>query len=346
MSIPGPASVARDTGVVMVLLSVLGWSLVALVVWDAFVTILRIDGPGPLTRAWSEPTWRLLLTVHRRHRIHRLLALAGPAITLLTIVLWFVGLVVGTWLVLRAAPGAVVLSTGQVPAGPLELAYFVPVALTGLGYGDYVPSGPPWTHLSVLMTFVATTLLTLAVSYVVSVISAALKRRTTASSVFALGQDPATVARHLGEDLDTWAGPYLAGLAGDVSEVAAQQRAFPVLRYFHSADPQRSPTLATLLLADAVHLLRSRPEEGLSAGLAALVDSAVGDLVDVKAGRPVERDHDAEERDLVAAADRLSIPTAAGTAFRDRWTEHTRARDGLVRAVADDGWWPQSPAAR
>src|SRR5690606_7931867 len=92
----------RDTGPVMVLLSVLGWFLVALVVWDAFVTILRIDGPGPLTRAWSEPTWRVLLAVHRRRAIHRALAVAGPAITILTIVLWFVGLVLGTWLLLRA----------------------------------------------------------------------------------------------------------------------------------------------------------------------------------------------------------------------------------------------------
>ncbi|MGC5584828.1 hypothetical protein [Ornithinimicrobium sp. W1665] len=329
-----------------VLLGVLGWSLVLLVVWDAFVTILRIDGPGPLTRGWSEPGWRLLLVVHHRRRIHRVLAAAGPAMTLATIVVWFLGLALGTWLLLRAAPGSVVLATGRVPAGPLDLAYYVPVALTGLGYGDYVPDGPPWTFVTGALTFVATTLLTLAVSYVVSVISAALKRRTTASAVFALGDDPATVARRLAEDPGAWAGPYLAGLAGDVSEVAAQQRAFPVLRYFHSADPHRSPALATLLLADAVLLLRSRPGQGLPEGLAAVVDSAVSELVDVKAGRPVDRDHDAEERDLVAAAGRLDIPTAAGSAFRDRWPTHAEVRDGLVRAVADDGWWSQSPAER
>ena len=334
-----------------VLLSVLGWSLVVLVVWDAFVTILRIDGPGPLTHAWSQPTWRALLAVHRRRRIHPLLAVAGPAITILTIVLWFAGLVLGTWLVLRAAPGSVVLATGRVPAGPLDLAHYVPVALTGLGYGDYVPAGPPWTFVTDVMTFVGTTLLTLAVSYLVSVISAALKRRTTASSVFALGQDPETVARHLGEDPGSWAGPYLAGLAGDVSEVAAQQRAFPVLRYFHSADPQRSPALATLLLADAVHLLRSRPDHGLPAGLAAVVDSAVRDLVDVKTVGAVALDEEHEERALVGAAHRLRIPTSEGSPFRTRWREHAQVRQDLARAVADDGWdvsrvGPQSPAAR
>lgn len=334
-----------------VLLSVLGWSLVVLVVWDAFVTILRIDGPGPLTHAWSQPTWRVLLAVHRRRRIHRLLAVAGPAITILTIVLWFAGLVLGTWLVLRAAPGSVVLATGRVPAGPLDLAYYVPVALTGLGYGDYVPAGPPWTFVTGALTFVATTLLTLAVSYLVSVISAALQRRTTASSVFALGEDPETVARRLGEDPGSWAGPYLAGLAGDVSQVAAQQRAFPVLRYFHSADPRHSPALATLLLADAAHLLRSRPGEGLPAGLAAVVDSAVGDLVDVKAVGAAALDEEHEERVLVGAACRLGIPTGEGTPFRTRWREHAQVRQDLARAVADDGWdvsqvGPQSPAAR
>ena len=334
----------------MVLLSVLGWFLVALVVWDAFVTILRIDGPGPLTRAWSEPTWRVLLAVHRRRAIHRALAVAGPAITILTIVLWFVGLVLGTWLLLRAAPGSVVLATGRVPAGPLDLAYYVPVALTGLGYGDYVPAGPPWTFVTGVLTFVATTLLTLAVSYLVSVISAALQRRTTASSVFALGQDPETVARHLGEDPGGWAGPYLAGLAGDVSEVAAQQRAFPVLRYFHSPDPRRSPALATLLLADAVHLLRSRPE-GLPPGLTAVVDAALTDFIDVKEGDADDVEVGQDRAPMVEAADRLRIPTGNGTRFDDRWSAHGEVRGDLRRAVADDGWSDapvghQSPAAR
>ncbi len=321
--------------------TVLGLAVILVIFVDVFLTILSTSRDGPFTRGWSQPVWRLALSVHRRRPIHRALALTGPAIVILTILGWYSGMVLGTWLVLAAHPGAVVSSSTGSHADPTGLWYFVTTTLSSLGYGDLIPSGLPWTLFSTSTTVLTTMVLTISLSYVISVISAAIKRRSMASSIRALGSSPPEVVRHAqlgepGHSMHT----HLTSVASAVSEAAEQQLAYPVLRYFHSARLEVAAAPAVLLLADAILLLEHLPEDHrISPGLSAILRSAVETYAGVKTtGGAEESSHPGTADSLREQAHRLGIDTSAGSDFDTALGDHLVRRGRLVAACVNDGW--------
>src|SRR5690606_11416982 len=124
--------------------------------WDQFVTVFSTGGAGPLSRLAFRGIWKLLLSVHRRRPIHAALKFAGPAMILLSIVSWYLLLGLAVFLVFIAYPGSVIDGTTSAPANLIETLYFTNTTISSLGYGDWVPSGPPWTFISTLATLAAT----------------------------------------------------------------------------------------------------------------------------------------------------------------------------------------------
>ncbi len=164
--------------------------------WDLLVTVFSAGGAGILTRAWTDPTWSVLLAVHRRHRIHAVLALAGSLMVLVDILIWYALLGVGAFQVFFS-PGAVVLDSDRTPTDKSEAGYFVGATLSGLGYGDLVPSGLPWTTASSVTVLLGTIVLTSSLSYILAVLVPAVHRKSFASGVRALGTTPSEIRRDL-----------------------------------------------------------------------------------------------------------------------------------------------------
>ena len=323
------------------LLTVVGLLVIGAILVDAFLTILSTSTAGPLTRAWSHPLWQLLLRIHRRRRIHVALGLTGPAMVVLTILIWYGGLVLGTWLIFTAHPGSVINNSTSLAADTSQTFYFVPTTLSGLGLGDYVPDGFPWTVLATTMTLVGTMVLTISLSYVISVISAAITRRTMASSVRALGGTPVDIAGNAElSDPRHSMHTYLGSVASSVSDVAEKQRAYPVLRYFHNSRQQTSAARAVLLLADATYLLESGPHETRPApGLSHVLHSAIDAFANAKVTPTDISPADEDTIDWLAnCARELGTPTTDGSRFRVGLSTYLQTRAVLVAACEDDGW--------
>lgn len=82
--------------------------IAALTLWDVFITVFSTVGAGPLSRLWTGPLWRVLLLIHHRRPIHRVLTLTGPFALIAGIVLWYLLVGLALFLVVLAAPGSVV----------------------------------------------------------------------------------------------------------------------------------------------------------------------------------------------------------------------------------------------
>lgn len=319
--------------------------MILVVVVDVFVTILSTWTAGPVTRTWSRPVWRVLLAVHRRRHIHRLLGLAGPAILALTILLWYAGLVLGAWLVFVSHPGSVVSSSTRLPADAAQTLYFVPTTVSALGYGDYVPAGVPWTTFATTMTLLGTVVLTMSLSYVISVLSAAIATRTMASSIRGLGENPAAIAARAELDSPTRSMQvYLGQVASAVSDVAERHRAYPVLHYFHSSRARTAAAPAVLCLADAAFLLHvGDPAARPGPGLASALESAVADYAQAKT--TPQQDTSAGRGALIKEAAELRIPTGLGSDFDHALPAYLAKRRTLEAACAEDGWPAASRSA-
>lgn len=248
-------------------LLVLGVVLLALVVVDLLWTTLWVEGgAGPLTTRLMAWTWRLLRGISSRDS--RRLTLAGPLVLVVSLAAWIVSLWAGWTLVFASAETALVDTVGARRVTLADAAYFTGYSLFTLGNGDLAPQSPPWQAATTLVSASGMLLITLSVTYLLSVLGAVTQKRSFASNVHGLGEGGADVLRA------SWDGEAFRGLdvplnslSEQLTTLTANHLAYPVLHYFYSEQPGQAPTVSVAVLDEALTLLRfgvpaeHRPDE-------------------------------------------------------------------------------------
>lgn len=319
-----------------ILLSLAAFLLAAVILWDQFVTVFSTSGAGPLTRFGMRHVWRGLLWMHERRRMHRLLAFAGPFLLLLSIVLWYVLFGLAVFMFFVAHYGSVVDGTTQKPANTFEVLYFVNATVSSLGYGDWVPSGFPWTLVATFATLIATIVLTVSLSYVLSVVSAAIQRRALASGIMAVGTSVAEVIEHARlNDPQASLKNYLLGLSSSIDSVALQHLAYPVLKYFHSSRAELSPARAVLLLSDALFTMSVTHKE-MPAGVLSVLRSSIDNFAQYS-GQSTESVRSSES----CPAFLRQLCTEEGISVdvvNEEFKAYSHQRARLLALAHEDGW--------
>lgn len=329
---------------VQTILTTLGALLIAGALIDAFLTMLGMRGGGPITNAWTRLVWTTLLRVHRRRAIHSVLTLAGPALTVGAILVWYVLLLSGWFLIFAASISAVVQNDSGQTATLLERLYFVGATISTVGYGDLVPSHLPWTVIANVSAFTATFLVTTSLSYLMPVISAALERKQLAQDIWAIGDSPEAIIRQswTGQDPMLLNGYWSDTLRG-VNRHAHKHLVYPVLHYFHSRRHEQAPAPAILNLADAVFLIsQSTGAERPPEGLLQLWRSAMTNYAEMKRAQPAGNGDAAVAEDVdhlsrQALID-LGLEPVSQSAFAEALSEYEPLRSRILGMRRDDGW--------
>jgi hypothetical protein len=332
--------------------AILSWSMILvgvglllLVVADAVITTLAIvEMPGPLTRILSLTLWRGLRYLTSRSG-SRLLRSAGPLVTLSVVSVWLVGAWLGWSLIFAAFPGAVIeLDTGE-PASFWSAVYFTANSIATTGAGDFVPSDDLWRTLGGAASIFGLGLITLAITYLLPVTSAAVFRFRFAKTISAMGGTPhEIVLRHWdGESLEELA-EAVPGLVEGVVRLRAEHIAYPVLHFFHTGEPDRALALRVAALDEAltIGLVGLDEQHRLVERRALPLRSVIDDLLRTVVGQafavPREEVPPPPELEALRAA---GIPVADQRDFEDAIREMDDRRRKLSSFVRDDAWdWP------
>jgi hypothetical protein len=327
-----------------------GVVIVLAVAVDALLTTVSVhDGGGPIAGRIARLVRHLVVRAgagRRRGVLHR----SGVVVLVATVAFWVVGLWVG-WTLIFVAGGAVELSPSGEEAGVADTVYFVGMVLVTLGTGDLVAATPFWRVLSVVCSFGGLVLITLAVTYLLSVVSAVVDHRALATRIASLGRRPAEILTTAwrGDRFDPVLDSALRDLAAALATVAEQRLAYPVIDQFATASPRRSLAVGVARLSEAVDLAESLPDAGgtLSPITLGSVRSAVAGFLEASDGRS-GHPHPPPAADITAAL-------AAGVPLPERVTDHAgseapgRAEHRRrLRAVVDEAGWSWSdvdPAA-
>lgn len=313
--------------------------------WDVFVTVFSTRGGGPLTSLWTRTLWRVLLLTHRRAPIHRLLSYAGPFMLLSVILVWYGVLDVGWYLLFAADPASVIVSDTGAAATLLQKAYFVGSTVSGLGYGDFVPSRFPWTIFSNIASLSGTIIVTASLSYVLTVLSAGVERKYLAEGIFGVGKTVPEFIRHV------WAGKskgaldnHILRLASDIDRHAHKHLSYPLLHFFHSPDPTQSPSRAVLLFSDAMFLMNHGVATGHQPpkGMSRVADSSFenyADFADAGLALPGHVDREPPEYLTVGTLRELGLPPASEPEFQQELAAYASRRDRLIAVCQGDGWF-------
>ncbi|MGY2064551.1 ion channel [Blastococcus sp. SYSU DS0619] len=263
---------------------VLGLAIVAFAVVDEVRTTLAVaSGPGPLTRLITDGVWRLA----RRPAVAdaapvRFIGGPGVVVIAATVGAWFSLLWLGWSLVFLGDEEAVVGSSSGAPASVWERFYFAGYSVATLGNGGYQPAGAGFQLATMAAALTGMLLITLGVSYLTSVISAVVGKRSFASQVTGFGGSGAEMAAGLAVPGSAVpAVVSLSSLSATLSTLAQQHRAYPLLHAYRprAAELGTAPAVAVLLDATLVLSSSADPADRLPAGLRRSVVSAVQQYV-------------------------------------------------------------------
>lgn len=237
-------------------LIVLGSVLIGAILVDVVESTLATTGGGPISMVGVRGAWRALLALHSRRKSHGALKRAAPLLCGLVIGIWTFGLWAGWAMIFSGAPNAVLDATTHQPAGTLDRLYFAGFSLITLGTGDFVGGAPSWRLASALCAFSGFFVVTLSLTYVLSVVSAATEKRQLARLIHGLGTDSVSILQHAwnGRDLHDL-DEALAQIAEKMLLHAERHLAYPIIHFFHQPERRASLALSVAALDDALRLV-------------------------------------------------------------------------------------------
>jgi len=328
------------------LLGACGVALLLGVGVDVLSTTLTIGThAGPFTRRVLGLAWRGLLRLHRRDSEAGLLSTAGVVLLVLSVLVWLAMVWVGWTLVFLGGHDAVVSSTTRRPGGVVDTFYYVGITLSTLGVGDFVAGSTGWRLVTTLAAFSGLVLVTLAITYLLAVVSAVVARRSLAVRIAGLGDTAARIV------VDGWTGErfsdaflqQLGGLTEQIAHTAERHLAYPVVHFFHSAERQSAAPLCVARLDDALLLLQGAVADGARPDLTAIrpLRRAVDRFLAAAAGNAGPGRSEVPPVPDVEPLQAAGIPLRGAAEFRALVAQESDRRSRLAELVRSDGWsWP------
>lgn len=321
-----------------------GGLLIAVTLVDAFWTTLGLGGGGPLTQRLATGVWRTALAIHRLtgRRAHRLLHISAVIILLLVIASWVALLWLGWLLIFAADPTGVVHATTGVQANLPQRIYFTGFTLFTLGVGDYVPQGEPWRFLTAVAALNGLFVITLSITYLIPVLSAAVEKRRLAAMIAALGRTPAEILA-TGWDGQTFVSleQPLTSAARDIELHAQRHLAYPVLHHFHSPVRHTALSLRIAALDDALTVMSgaAAQETRMSTAVTRSVRSAISDLMEhVQTSSSAPRGGRMGAPELSADALPPDCPRSSEGEWRNCKAEAAERRTIAHAFIVQGGW--------
>lgn len=228
--------------------AILGICILIFISLDILWTTLLIAGGGPLTNKVISGVWSVFLTLNKKSGKHRVLPYGGVVIILVNLVCW-VGITYLGWVLIFCSHDQAVLeSQSKLPADLVSRIYFTGYTLITLGIGDYVPGTDLFKVITIIASANGFIFVTLAITYLLPIVSAVVQKRQFGSYVFSLGGTPASILNSAwnGKDYSSLK-THLTSLVPQVLELGQKHLAYPILHCFHT--PERQTAAAPNLVA-------------------------------------------------------------------------------------------------
>jgi hypothetical protein len=256
------------------------------------------------------------------------------------LVAWITTVLAGWSLVFLASDGVVRSSSGAT-ASIVDRLYFTGYTVFTLGNGDFRPVGGTWQLATVAATGTGLVLVTLSITYLVPVASAVAQRRQLATYIAALGDDAADIVAR------AWDGAgfaslsqHLVALAPLVNTAGQHHLAYPVLHYYHSADPASAAAPRLVDLALAVEALANGVAPELRPDPAALgpVERAIDSFLDTLAAAYISPTEEALPPLPLDQLRRLGVRTVQDEEYARATPAGDQRRRLLAGLLLNDGW--------
>jgi hypothetical protein len=251
-------------------LTVSGVLLLLLVAVDVYSTILD-DRPrvGPLGDTLNRATWRASLTVARRvsrQQRHRLLNLVAPLL-MPTLIVIYIAIIILGFALLYHPRLKTQFHTTRDPAtlSFSDSIYFSGMTLTTAGDGELIAGTTATRLLAVGESAAGVALISLAITYLLTVYGALQRKRAVALSFYHQADEGANVAGFVAHHfvIDHFVGfeGILRTAARDLQDLLEAHIEHPILHYFHTVEVYKSLPRVLFITLETCSVIRSCLDE-------------------------------------------------------------------------------------
>lgn len=323
---------------------ILGVFLLTVTVADLIWTTLWVDGgTGPLSARFTTWTWRILRKVHGKY--FPALSLAGPVMLVASLVMWVTLLWAGWTFVFAGGEDALYDTIDNEPVTWSGRIYFIGYSMFTMGNGDFSPADGFWQIATSMTTASGMLLITLAVSYVLSVLGAVAKKRSFANAVTGLAMQPQDLLEKAWDGRDFHAlDLHLNTLASQLNHLSDQHKTYSVLHYYHSDTKETASVVAVAILDEALTMIRfgipeeHRPNKIVIESARSSVQSYLKTLHSAFI-EPADQAPPAPDLNRLRS---MGIPTTDSAVFNEALAELDERRRNLLGMIRADAWpWPE-----
>ncbi|MGK7393817.1 MAG: ion channel [Candidatus Cyclobacteriaceae bacterium M3_2C_046] len=238
---------------------ILGLLVLLVVSFDFFYTTLSGSGASFLTYAISALAhkWQMLLFRFFGRRIFKL---SGMFINLSLLISWVILIWLGLFLIFSSNPEAIINSQGKM-ASSIERLYFTGYVLSTLGVGNLFPSTPFFQVVTSVFSFFGFIFFTLALTYLISVFSAIMHKRSLSLFLNKLGDSPSEAANLLTSQEPAFTYQQILALQNMIEVHSAHHQAYPVLHYYINSDKPNSLSINLTILDEAISIILTNDKE-------------------------------------------------------------------------------------
>lgn len=243
-------------------LLIIGLSITGIAAFDIVYTTFAPNGPSVISGRVTNYTWKVMHIISDKTDNRSFLNGAGVVIICMILMSWIVLIWLGHFLIFSSDPQAVIQSSSKIAASYPDRIYYTGYVLSTMGNGDFKAGTNAWQVYTAVVSFFGLILITIAISYMVPVLSAVTDRRTLSIQVASLGHSPESIL------LNHWDGnsfvsleKNLMDLKGKIALHGQLHLSYPILQYFQNNKKLTALLPNLMALDEALIILRYMVDE-------------------------------------------------------------------------------------
>lgn len=229
--------------------------------FDFFYTTLSGSGASFLSRLFSSLAHKIPLLLNKLMG-RKAFAFSGLLVNLTVLTAWALLFWLGLFLVFSYDPEAITNSRQQT-ATTVERLYFTGYVLSTLGMGNFKPVTPFFEVLTSLFSFFGFVFFTTSMTYLVSVFSALVNKRSLALAIRTNGKNPADFVKSWMRQDSSYCHQQISALEEMVNRHIVNHQAYPVLHYYNNPETESSLSINLAVLDEAMSLLLLGSKEAI-----------------------------------------------------------------------------------